>query len=60
MIYSDVPVKCAYVFGGWDGNKLLKNNLWMWLVEGSEWRRLRTPEELIEEAKEAAAEEESK
>lgn len=33
MIYSDVPVKCAFVFGGWDGNHLLPNDLWMWLVD---------------------------
>ena len=48
MVYSEIPAPCAYVFGGWDGNRLLSNDLWMWKVEQQEWQRLRKPEELAE------------
>ena len=28
LIYSETPVRCAYLFGGWDGDRLF-NDLWM-------------------------------
>ena len=48
MVYSEIPAPCAYVFGGWDGNRLLSNDLWMWKIEQQEWQRLRKPEELAD------------
>ena len=50
LVYSDVPVRRAYLFGGWDGTKLF-NDLWIWNVDDQEWKRLRKPEELLEELK---------
>ena len=48
LIYSETPVKCAYLFGGWDGARLF-NDLWMFRVDEQSWCRLRRPEELLKQ-----------
>ena len=46
LVYSETPVKCAYLFGGWDGTTLF-NDLWIFNLEEQAWKRLRKPEEQV-------------
>ena len=52
VIYSETPVKRAYLFGGYDGAKA-HNDLWMWKVEEQAWERIRKPEEFDENEEES-------
>ena len=46
LIYSETPIKCVYLFGGFDGTRVY-NDLWMWKLEDQAWSRLRKPDELL-------------
>ena len=52
IVYSEVPRKCIYLFGGWDG-KTVYNDLWMFGIEEQSWTRLLKPEEQFDEKEES-------